>query len=247
MTGAPPVGGASRWPSDTGPTVAPGGPAPGGGAASGSGRAAAGEPGRSAGAVGSGPTPTDPVPPYPDSIDPVSLDLMRAAQGDQAAFARVVDALGPLVFGVARRTLRVDALAEEVAQDVLVQAWRLAPRFDPARGSARAWLATMAHRRAVDRVRSEEARRQREERDARHATRPHDMVSETVVDRLDHGRVAAAFLALDEARRRAVGLAYYEGRTYREVAAELGIAEGTAKSRIRDGLRQLRAALGAPA
>lgn len=236
MTGVSAMGGANRWPADPGVAPDPGRPARGG-AAPGVGRRAGGEPGRSGGAAGSGPAP----------VDPVSLDLRRAGQGDQAAFARVVDAVGPIVFGVARRTARSEALAEEIAQDVLVEAWRLAPQFDPARGSARAWLATIAHRRAVDRVRSEQARRNREEREARYVTRPHDMVSETVVDRLDRGRVTAAFLALDEARRRAVGLAYYEGRTYREVAAELGIAEGTAKTRIRDGLRQLRAALGAPA
>lgn len=246
MTEVPAVDGVNRWSVDTGPVAGPAGPAAEG-AAPGTGRHATGGPGRTVGAAGSGPTPSDPVSPDPAAVDPVSLDLWRAGQGDQAAFARVVDALGPIVFGVARRTLRAEALAEEVTQDVLVQAWRLAPRFDPARGSARAWLATMAHRRAVDRVRSEEARRGREERDARYAIRPHDEVSEAVADRLDRGRVRAAFLALDEARRAAVGLAYYEGRTYREVAVELGIAEGTAKTRIRDGLRQLRAAMGAPA
>lgn len=235
MTGVSAIGGAGRRPADPGAAPAPGLPA-GGGAGPGTGRRAAGEPGWSGGAAGSGPAPADPV----------SLDLWRAGQGDQAAFARVVDAVGPIVFGVARRTVRSEALAEEIAQDVLVEAWRLAPQFDPVRGSARAWLATIAHRRAVDRVRSEQARRNREDREARYVTRPHDAVSEAVVDRLDRGRVAAAFLALDEARRRAVGLAYYEGHTYREVAVELGIAEGTAKTRIRDGLRQLRAALGAP-
>ncbi|MEZ5412442.1 MAG: sigma-70 family RNA polymerase sigma factor [Acidimicrobiales bacterium] len=179
------------------------------------------------------------------TADPVSVDLQRAGQGDQAAFARVVDALGPIVHGLALRTLRAEALAEEVTQDVFLEAWRLAPRFDPARGGARAWLATIAHRRAVDRVRSEQARRNREDRDGATAVRPFDGVSEAVVDRLDRSRVAAALLTLSEPQRQAIGLAYYEGHTYREVATVLGIAEGTAKTRIRDGLRTLRAALGA--
>ena len=163
------------------------------------------------------------------------------------AFARVVDALGPVVHGVALRTLRAEALAEEVTQEVFLEAWRLAPLFDPERGAARAWLATIAHRRAVDRVRSEQARRDREDRDGTLATRPFDGVSEAVADRLDRRDVAAALLTLSEPQRQAIGLAYYEGHTYREVAAMLGIAEGTAKTRIRDGLRKLRVALGATA
>ncbi len=194
------------------------------------------------------PAPAGPVPvPGPVPPDPVSADLQRSGLGDQAAFARVVDAVGPIVYGVALRTLRAEALAEEVTQDVLLEAWRLAPRFDPARGTARAWLATIAHRKAVDRVRSEQARRKREDRDANIATRAFDGVSEAAVARLDQSRVAAALLTLPDPQRQAIGLAYYEGRTYREVAVALGIAEGTAKTRIRDGLRKLRVALGATA
>lgn len=193
------------------------------------------------------PVEAQPAQARPVAVDPVSADLRRAGQGDQVAFARVVDALGPIVHGVAQRTLRAEALAEEVTQEVFLEAWRLAPLFDPQRGVARAWLATIAHRRAVDRVRSEQARRDREDRDGILAARPFDGVSEAVADRLDRRDVAAALLTLSEPQRQAIGLAYYEGHTYREVAVMLGIAEGTAKTRIRDGLRKLRTALGASA
>ncbi len=192
------------------------------------------------------PAPAGPVP-VPGPVDPVSADLQRSGLGDQAAFARVVDAVGPIVYGVALRTLRAESIAEEVTQDVLLDAWRLAPRFDPARGTARAWLATIAHRKAVDRVRSEQARRNREDRDATTATRSFDGVSEAAVARLDQSRVAAALLTLPDPQRQAIGLAYSEGHTYREVAVALGLAEGTAKTRIREGLRKLRTALGATA
>lgn len=179
------------------------------------------------------------------TADAVSVDLQRAGGGDQAAFARVFDALGPVVHGVILRVVRAPALAEEIAQDVFVEVWRQAPTYDPARGSARAWVTTMAHRRAVDRVRSEQARRNREDRVGRQVSRDHDGVSEAVVDRLDRAGVAAALAALSDVQRQAIELAYYRGRTYREVAADLGIAEGTAKNRIRDGLIRLREAMGA--
>jgi RNA polymerase sigma-70 factor (ECF subfamily) len=185
--------------------------------------------------------------PEPSGADPVSLDLRRAGAGDEQAFARVFDSLSPMVFGVAVRVVRADALAEEVAQDVFVEAWRLAPQFDPTRGSARAWLATIAHRRAVDRVRSEQSRRNREQNDSRYVTRPHDGVSEAVLDQLDRRQLTAAFGVLSDVQRQAIELAYYEGRTYRDVAVLLGIAEGTAKTRIREGLHRLRAAMGAMA
>ncbi len=180
-----------------------------------------------------------------DGPDLLSVDLHRAGTGDQAAFARVFDALGPTVHGVVLRVVKAPALAEEITQDVFVEVWRQAPSFDPARGSARAWVATMAHRRAVDRVRSEQARRNREDRVGRQVTRDHDGVTEVVLDELDRSQLVGALADLSEVQREAIELAYYRGRTYREVATELGIAEGTAKNRIRDGLIRLRAVMGA--
>lgn len=178
-------------------------------------------------------------------LDDFTADLASAGRGDQQAFARVFDGLGPLVYGVILRVVRAQSMAEEVAQDVFVEAWRQAPQFDPGRGSARAWLATIAHRRAVDRVRSEQARRNREDRQGQEVTRPHDGVSEAVIDELDRRAVSAAVGQLSDVQREAIELAYYQGRTYREVAVLLGIAEGTAKTRIREGLSKLRVVMGA--
>lgn len=182
----------------------------------------------------------------PDDPGEPALDraLRRAGFGDETAFATVYDEAAALVHGIVVRVVRDPGMADEVTQEVFVEVWRLAPRFDDSRGSARSWLATIAHRRAVDRVRAEQARRDREERDGRRQTGAHDQVAETVEDSLDRQRVAAALDTLTEVQREAIELAYYQGRTYREVAVQLDIAEGTAKTRIRDGLIRLRDAMG---
>lgn len=185
--------------------------------------------------------------PLDEAADPaVALagELELAGRGDESAFGAVYDATAGMVFGIVLRVIRSREQAEEVTQEVYVELWRLAARFDPARGSARSWIATLAHRRAVDRVRSEEARRNREDRQAGRAETNHDSVSEAVVDTLERERVTAALERLTAVQRQAIELAYHGGRTYREVAAQLGIAEGTAKTRIRDGLIRLRDELG---
>lgn len=171
--------------------------------------------------------------------------LVRVGRGDRAAFDALYDAIAPLVFGVVLRVVRDRAQTEEVTQEVFVELWRLAPRFDPARGSAATWASTIAHRRAVDRVRSEEAVRRRQERQL--ADPPtHEASAEQVVQRsLQAVRVRRALDSLTAAQREAVELAYFGGHTYREVAVLLGIAEGTAKSRIRDAMIRLRDELGA--
>ena len=172
--------------------------------------------------------------------------LCRVGRGDREAFDRVYDAMAGPVFGIALRVLCDPAQAEEVAQEVLVEAWRTASRFDPARGSARAWVLTMAHRRAVDRVRSEQAARERETRLAASMSdgAAFDEVAESVEARLDAQRVRRCLDGLTELQRESVTLAYYGGYTYPQVASLLGVAAGTVKTRMRDGLARLRDCLG---
>jgi RNA polymerase sigma-70 factor, ECF subfamily len=170
--------------------------------------------------------------------------LARVARGDQAAFATVYDRCAAQVYGLVRRVVRDPAQSEEVTQEVMLEVWRTASRFDPYRGSATAWLMTMAHRRAVDRVRSGLAAAQREAR-AAVAETDYDVVAEEVETRLDAQRVRRCLETLTELQRESVTLAYYGGYTYREVAGLLGVAVGTVKTRMRDGLIRLRDCVGA--
>lgn len=170
--------------------------------------------------------------------------LVRSATGDRVSFAELYDRVSPQVVGVALRVLRDRALAEEVAQEVLTEVWQKAHRFDPDRGSAAGWIVTFAHRRAVDRVRSEQAARDRNDRVAhRDQERSYDHVADEVERRLEHWQVREAVARLTERQREAIELAYFSGHTYREVASVLGIPEGTAKSRLRDALARLRTLL----
>lgn len=170
--------------------------------------------------------------------------LVRVAAGDEQAFAALFDLVSAQVLGVALRVLRDRALAEEVSQEVLTEVWRKADRFDPDRGSAAGWIATLAHRRSVDRVRSEQAGRDRDDRVSRRdEPRAFDAVADAVEVRLDHWQVRQALTALTDRQREAIELAYFAGHTYRDVARVLDIPEGTAKSRLRDGLLRLRESL----
>lgn len=180
-----------------------------------------------------------------DLNDPIGELLRRAGRGDQSAFAELYDALSPLVYGVVLKVVRDPSQAEEVAQEVFVELWRLAARFDGTKGSAKTWAATLAHRRAIDRVRSEQASRVRQDRDANQTIRnERDVVAAEVESSFDQVRVRRALLQLSELQREAVELAYFGGHTYREVAVLLDVAEGTVKSRIRDGMIRLRDELG---
>lgn len=171
--------------------------------------------------------------------------LRRTARGDQAAFAELFDLVAGPVYGLIRRVLRDPAQSEEVAQEVMLEVWRLAPRFDAKRGGAQSWIMTIAHRRAVDRVRSEQSARARDDRAAvAGRERPADVVAEEVESRMEHARVRTAMAALTDLQREAVELAYYGGHSYREVAELLDAPLGTVKTRMRDGLIRLRDELG---
>jgi RNA polymerase sigma-70 factor (ECF subfamily) len=177
--------------------------------------------------------------------DTASEDLLvAAATGDEAAFALLVDRIRPQALRVARGVVRDPAIAEEVAQEVLTEVWLKADRFDPDRGSVVGWVATLARRRGVDRVRSEQAGRNRDDRVARrNQERDFDVVADEVEVRLEHWQVRRALADLSDRQREAIELAYFGGHTYRDVARVLGIPEGTAKSRLRDGLLRLRESL----
>jgi len=171
--------------------------------------------------------------------------MYQVARGDEQAFSAIYDELSSTVYGVALRVVRNPAMAEEITQEAFVEMWRAASRFDENRGSVRGWAATITHRKAVDRVRSEQARTNREDRDhARDHQPPADIVTETIERAEDRSEVLIALDTLTENQREAVTLAYFGGNTYREVALLLDTPEGTVKTRIRDGLTKMRDQLG---
>jgi RNA polymerase sigma-70 factor (ECF subfamily) len=176
--------------------------------------------------------------PEPDLADLLAL----VARGDHRAFELVYAELAGPVYGVVRQVLRDPAQSEEVAREVLLDVWRTASRFDPARGSAPAWALTVAHRRAVDRVRSEHACSRRE-RKATPGMAPDD-AAEVVAGALDRQRVRRCLGGLTELQRESIKLAYDGGYSYPEVAQLLGVAPGTVKTRIRDGLIRMRDGMG---
>jgi RNA polymerase sigma-70 factor (ECF subfamily) len=162
----------------------------------------------------------------------------RVVAGDDSALREVYDQYASFVYGIAVRVIGDPRAAEDVSQDVFVGFWERPAAFDPRRGSLRTWLGTLTHRRAVDHVRREEARRRRAERDAGRAVAAPD-VEEMATALLTAERVRAALDVLPEEQRQAVHLAYFGGKTYRQVAETLGIPEGTAKSRLRLALRRI--------
>jgi len=180
-----------------------------------------------------------PTPPSPEDL------LVEVAKGSEPAFEQLYAVVAGPVFGVVRRVVRDTAQSEEVTQEVLVELWRTATRFDPALGSAVNWALTLAHRRAVDRVRSAQASTDRDERvGAMSADRPFDEVADAVATRLEHEQVRRCLSTLTKLQHESVMLAYYGGNTYREVASLLDTPLGTIKTRLRDGLIRLRDCLG---
>jgi RNA polymerase sigma-70 factor, ECF subfamily len=177
--------------------------------------------------------------------DEVTALLLLTARGDEEAFRNLYDTIAGSVFGVIRRVVRDPAQSEEVAQEVMVEVWRLASRFDPQRGSGKTWILTMAHRRAVDRVRSAQSAVNRDAAYGIANHEPdHDHVSSDVENELEKRQVRNAMTKLTPVQRAAVELAFYKGYTHTEVAKTLDIPLGTAKTRLRDGLIHLRDALG---
>ncbi|WP_432560803.1 ECF RNA polymerase sigma factor SigK [Kineococcus sp. SYSU DK003] len=170
--------------------------------------------------------------------------LACAARGDQAAFATFYDATAAAVHGTVLRVLRDPAQSEEVVQEVFLEAWRTAARFDPARGSAHGWIVTMAHRRAVDRVRAAQASARRDVEVGHQEVPPYDSVSEEVEVLLETDEVRRALDSLTPLQREAIDLAYFGGRTHRQIAEDLRVPLGTVKTRLRDGLIRLRDVMG---
>ncbi len=171
--------------------------------------------------------------------------LRRVARRDADAFAAFYDATRSRVFGLVTRVLRDRGYSEETTQEVYLQVWRSAETYDPTAGSALAWLMTLAHRRAVDRVRSEQAAGKRESRyGAMSVDTPLDVVSDSVLVSDERRRVTSCLDDLTDLQRECIQLAYYEGLTYVQVSERLSANLATVKSRMRDGLRGLRNCLG---
>lgn len=181
-----------------------------------------------------------------DSVPSPDLNelLTRVSRGDEAAFGAIYDALGASVYGMAKRVIRDPARAEEVSQEVFIQVWQSAARFDASRGNAKSWVLTLAHRRAVDAVRHDQAATNRENKYDWSSGPDFDEVAETVTISLEHEQVRRCLDSLTGLQREAVDLAYYKGYTYAEVAETLDANPATVKTRMRDGLVRLRDCLG---
>lgn len=180
-----------------------------------------------------------------ESADRVAELLMRIAAGDDTAFGTLYDMMSSRVFGLILRVLVDRAQSEEVLQEVFLEIWQSAGSFAPNRGQGRSWVLTIAHRRAVDRVRSAQAAGERDVRAGmRELNTPPVAVEEQVELRIESRRVARALEALPEAQREALTLAYFGGYSQSEIAALSGTPLGTIKTRMRDGLSRLRTELG---
>ena len=171
--------------------------------------------------------------------------LRRVAEEDVEAFAAFYDNTRARVFGLVLRVLRDPGYSEETTQDVYLQVWRNARTYNPAAGTPLAWLMTLAHRRAVDRVRSEQSASQRESRyGAANVDLPADRVAEAVIQLDEQRQVTECLASLTDPQRECIQLAYYEGLTYVQVSERLAANLATIKSRMRDGIRGLRKCLG---
>ena len=180
-----------------------------------------------------------------EAVDLAGGLLLRVADGDQAAFARLYDMLSPRAFGLILRVLVDRSQSEEVLQEVFLEIWQSASRFAPNKGRGRSWVLTIAHRRAVDRVRSAQASTDRDVRAGlRDMDVAHDGIAEEVELRIEGQRVSEALATLPDPQREAIMLAYFGGYSQSEIAALVGAPLGTIKTRMRDGLSRLRVEMG---
>jgi RNA polymerase sigma-70 factor (ECF subfamily) len=177
---------------------------------------------------------------------PDLMSLMQLVQaGDDVAFATLYDQLAGAVFGTVKRVLRDPAMSEEVTQEVFVELWRTAARFDPERASVSTWAITIARRRAVDRVRREQSQRDRIERSATQRPPVEDAPDDAVVASLESERVSRALAELPEEQRIVIQMAFIDGDSHGEIAERLDLPLGTVKGRVRLGLKKLGGRLGA--
>ena len=171
--------------------------------------------------------------------------LRQVARRDADAFAALYDQTRSRVYGLVTRVLRDAGYSEETTQEIYLEVWRTADAYDSAKGSALSWLLTMAHRRAVDRVRAEQSAGQRESKyGAANVERSGDLVADSAIASDERRRVAACLDSLTDVQRQCIELAYYSGLTYAEVSQRLSANLSTIKSRMRDALRGLRGCLG---
>jgi RNA polymerase sigma-70 factor (ECF subfamily) len=181
----------------------------------------------------------------PPEDESVELLLDAVSHGDREAFSRLYDHLAPRVLGLTIRVLRDPAQAEEVMQDVFLEIWRGARAFDPGRGRGITWVLTMTHRRAIDRVRSSQSSRDRDDRiGIRDLADPGETIEEIVETTIERERVTRAMSELSEIQREAIALAYYRGFTQTEIARKLDVPLGTVKTRTRDAMLKLKGILG---
>jgi RNA polymerase sigma-70 factor (ECF subfamily) len=178
-----------------------------------------------------------------DRIDRADL-MAQVAGGDERAFGQLYDGLAPTLYGVVLRIVRDPAQSEEVTQEVFVELWRQAARFDSCRGGLHGWAVTIARRRAIDRVRSEQSYRERRSHDAAATAVASETPADEVIESLERDRARVALSGLSDVQRQALELAFFDGLTHVEIADALGVPLGTAKTRIRDGLIRLRTVLG---
>ena len=189
-----------------------------------------------------------PHPWHHDRIAAPTADLAalieRVQRGDEAAFAGLYDAIAPMVYGTVKRVLRDQAMSEEVTQEVFVELWTSAARFDDTKASVSTWAITIARRRAIDRVRREQSQRNRVQHLGRRRQDEEPLTDDTVVSSIEAERVSRALDELPSDQRQIIELAFIQGLSHSAIADQLGLSLGTVKGRVRGGLRRLSGKLG---